>query len=293
MYYTRFTKAIIHHFLIQEKSLSLRNKIGMHTSKDDYLINSLRFVSAKESTLIYGAILFECLTSPAMKESKVYKTYLGYATGDVPPKMDQKIKKASPSKIDNDLVPVDEDVPKGKELRDLPRSLQLSQQQVSSSERLLWKQSLKGRAEVSDLEQETNSKDDGSRRGGCAITDAVIWTSKSGLMRLKELVKVRVMMLIMIALNKDEIERTPTKLLKMTLAASNSLYKSLTDSCDELMSTPIDFFGYILNGLKIKNLTQEILLGPAFKLLKGTCSNFAELEYDFEECYRALSEKLD
>ncbi|GJW85788.1 retrovirus-related pol polyprotein from transposon TNT 1-94 [Tanacetum coccineum] len=50
MYYPRFTKAIIRHFLIQEKSLSWRNKIGMHTSKDDYLINSLRFVSVKEST---------------------------------------------------------------------------------------------------------------------------------------------------------------------------------------------------------------------------------------------------
>ncbi|GJZ83488.1 hypothetical protein Tco_0648661 [Tanacetum coccineum] len=59
------------------------------------------------------------------------------------------------------------------------------------------------------------------------------------------------------------------------------------------MSTPIDFSGYILNGLKIENLTQEILLGPAFRLLKGTRSNYAELEYDFKECYKALSEKLD
>ncbi|GKE15985.1 hypothetical protein Tco_1423562 [Tanacetum coccineum] len=31
----------------------------------------------------------------------------------------------------------------------------------------------------------------------------------------------------------------------------------------------------------------------AFKLLKGTHTNFVELEYDFEECYKALSEKLD
>nr|GEW86138.1 hypothetical protein [Tanacetum cinerariifolium] len=38
---------------------------------------------------------------------------------------------------------------------------------------------------------------------------------------------------------------------------------------------------------------QEGNQGPAFKLLKGTCSNYAELEYDFEECYKALSEKLD
>nr|GEW05853.1 hypothetical protein [Tanacetum cinerariifolium] len=118
MYYTRFTKAIIHHFLIQDKTLSRRNKIGMHTSKDDYLINSLRFVSAKESTQIYGAILPECLTSPAIKESKSYKTYLDYATGVLPPKIARKFKKASPSKKDNDLVPVDEEpVTKGKRVK--------------------------------------------------------------------------------------------------------------------------------------------------------------------------------
>ncbi|GKC20082.1 hypothetical protein Tco_1022232 [Tanacetum coccineum] len=71
-----------------------------------------------ESTQIYGAILPKCLTSPAMKESKAYKTYLGYATGAVPPKMAQKFKKASPSKKDSDLVPVDEElVQKGKRVK--------------------------------------------------------------------------------------------------------------------------------------------------------------------------------
>ncbi|GJU24068.1 hypothetical protein Tco_1162689 [Tanacetum coccineum] len=62
---------------------------------------------------------------------------------------------------------------------------------------------------------------------------------------------------------------------------------------DKLMRTPIDFSAYIMNGLKITNMTQETLLGPAFRLLKGTRSNYAELEYDFEECYKALSEKLN
>ncbi|GJR86469.1 hypothetical protein Tco_0210480 [Tanacetum coccineum] len=76
----------------------------------------------------------------------------------------------------------------------------------------------------------------------------------------------------------------------MTLA---SFADKLPKTFDELMSTPIDFFAFIMNGLKINNLTQETVLGPAFKLLKGTCSNFAELEYDFEECYTALSKKLD
>ncbi|GKA50786.1 hypothetical protein Tco_0743859 [Tanacetum coccineum] len=58
----------------------------------------------------------------------------------------------------------------------------------------------------------------------------------------------------------------------MTLAASTSTDKILKDF-DKLMSTPIDFSGYILNDLKIENLTQEVLFGPAFRLLKGTRSS--------------------
>ncbi|GJZ66296.1 hypothetical protein Tco_0622992 [Tanacetum coccineum] len=49
MYYPRFTKVIIHYFLTKDKTVSWRNKIGMHTSRDDYLINTLRFVSANET----------------------------------------------------------------------------------------------------------------------------------------------------------------------------------------------------------------------------------------------------
>nr|GEV71643.1 hypothetical protein [Tanacetum cinerariifolium] len=90
----------------------------MHTSKDDYLINALRFILAKELTQIYGAILLECLTSPTMKESKAYKTYLGYAIGTVPHKIARRFKKASSSKKDNDLVPVNEEpVTKGKRVK--------------------------------------------------------------------------------------------------------------------------------------------------------------------------------
>ncbi|GJS29752.1 hypothetical protein Tco_0490372 [Tanacetum coccineum] len=118
MYYPRFIKVIIHHFLIQDKTLSWRNKIGMHTSKDDYLINTLIFVSRKETSQIYGAVLPECLTSPEIKKSKAYKTYLGYATGAVSPKVARKFKKASPSKKESDLVPVDEEpVIKGKRVK--------------------------------------------------------------------------------------------------------------------------------------------------------------------------------
>ncbi|GJW41435.1 hypothetical protein Tco_0067280 [Tanacetum coccineum] len=72
----------------------------------------------------------------------------------------------------------------------------------------------------------------------------------------------------------------PTQSWLMTLASS--IDKQLK-TFDELMITLIDFSAHIMNGLKITNLTQETLLEPAFKLLKGTRTNYAELEYDFEE----------
>ncbi|GJT21658.1 hypothetical protein Tco_0891595 [Tanacetum coccineum] len=62
---------------------------------------------------------------------------------------------------------------------------------------------------------------------------------------------------------------------------------------NNLMTTPIDFSKYVLNGLKIENLTQDILLRPAFNLLKGTFSSSIELEYNFQECFNALTDKLD
>nr|GFB14648.1 hypothetical protein [Tanacetum cinerariifolium] len=85
-------------------------------------------------------------------------------------------------------------------------------------------------------------------------------------------------------------QQGPTQSWLMTLASSND---KLSKTFDELISTPIDFSGYIMNGLNITNLTQEALFGPVFRLLKGTHTNYAELEYDFKECYKALSEKLD
>ncbi|GKC60828.1 hypothetical protein Tco_1088426 [Tanacetum coccineum] len=62
---------------------------------------------------------------------------------------------------------------------------------------------------------------------------------------------------------------------------------------NDLMATPIDFSKYVLNRLKIDNLTQDILLGPAYNLLKGMCSSSVELEYHFQECFNALTDRLD
>ncbi|GJT32826.1 hypothetical protein Tco_0923245 [Tanacetum coccineum] len=64
-------------------------------------------------------------------------------------------------------------------------------------------------------------------------------------------------------------------------------------SFDELNDTSFDFSAFVINRLKILNLTQEILVGPAFNLLKGTCKSIIELEYHLKECSKATTERLD
>ncbi|GKA82555.1 hypothetical protein Tco_0789303, partial [Tanacetum coccineum] len=43
----------------------------------------------------------------------------------------------------------------------------------------------------------------------------------------------------------------------------------------------------------IDNLTQDLLLEPAYDLLKGTCTSNIELKYNFQKCFNALTDKLD
>ncbi|GJR51021.1 hypothetical protein Tco_1401542 [Tanacetum coccineum] len=59
------------------------------------------------------------------------------------------------------------------------------------------------------------------------------------------------------------------------------------------MSTPIDFSAFAMNRLKLNKITRADLVGPVFNLLKGTCKSCVELEYNMEECYRALIDQLD
>nr|GEU30722.1 hypothetical protein [Tanacetum cinerariifolium] len=59
-------------------------------------------------------------------------------------------------------------------------------------------------------------------------------------------------------------------------------------SFDEFNDTSFDFSAFVLN-----RHIQEILVGPAFNLLKGTCNSIIELEYHLEECYKATTERLD
>ncbi|GJT80009.1 hypothetical protein Tco_1054351 [Tanacetum coccineum] len=64
-------------------------------------------------------------------------------------------------------------------------------------------------------------------------------------------------------------------------------------SFDEFMATPINFSTFMINRLKIDHLTQELLTGPTYNLMKGTCKSVAELDYHLEEVFKATNEQLD
>ncbi|GKA21971.1 hypothetical protein Tco_0707933 [Tanacetum coccineum] len=78
-----------------------------------------------------------------------------------------------------------------------------------------------------------------------------------------------------------------------TWISQGALAKEPHTSFDELMETSFDVSAFILNRLNIKDPTQEILVGLAFELLKGTCKSLTELEYHLEECSKATTERLD
>ncbi|GJU29382.1 hypothetical protein Tco_1172971 [Tanacetum coccineum] len=59
------------------------------------------------------------------------------------------------------------------------------------------------------------------------------------------------------------------------------------------MDTPLDFLAFMMNRLKVDTLTPELLTGPTFELMKGSCKSLVELEYLFEEVYKATTEQLD
>ncbi|GJZ95528.1 hypothetical protein Tco_0667862 [Tanacetum coccineum] len=65
------------------------------------------------------------------------------------------------------------------------------------------------------------------------------------------------------------------------------------ESFDELTDTPFDFSAFVMNKLNVETLTPELLAGPTFELMKGTCKSLVELEYFFEEVYKVTTEQLD
>nr|GEU58098.1 retrovirus-related Pol polyprotein from transposon TNT 1-94 [Tanacetum cinerariifolium] len=88
MSYPKFTKIIIDYFMLRDQSISRRNKMFWHTTRDDTILTTMRCVSRDEKSQVYGTILPKELTNQTMLESQAYKTYYAHATREKAQKSD-------------------------------------------------------------------------------------------------------------------------------------------------------------------------------------------------------------
>ncbi|GJS67240.1 hypothetical protein Tco_0681804 [Tanacetum coccineum] len=117
MPYLRFTKVIIDHFISNDNTISLRNRINLHTVRDDTLLGTLKFISKIEDCHVYGVVIPDGMINDDIKLSKAYKTYLDYATGKVSPKKARKFKKLASPKLKTVPASPKEPTQKGKRVK--------------------------------------------------------------------------------------------------------------------------------------------------------------------------------
>ncbi|GKE44394.1 hypothetical protein Tco_1471678 [Tanacetum coccineum] len=87
----------------------MRNRINLHTIRDDSLLGTLKFVSKTQDYQQYRALILDDMINQDIKDFTNYKTYYDFATGKVPLRKERKYKKvASPSRK---LSPVKEAEP--------------------------------------------------------------------------------------------------------------------------------------------------------------------------------------
>nr|GFC63174.1 hypothetical protein [Tanacetum cinerariifolium] len=54
-----------------------------------------------------------------------------------------------------------------------------------------------------------------------------------------------------------------------------------------------DFSNFIMNRLNVDTLTPDLLAGPTYEFMRGSCTSLTELEYHLEEVYKATTDQLD
>nr|GEW29293.1 hypothetical protein [Tanacetum cinerariifolium] len=80
MYYPRFTKVIIHHFMSKDPSILRRNKVNWHYVRDDHMFSTIKLVSRHQNTQQFSALLPIELTNKEIGNSNAYKEYYEIAT---------------------------------------------------------------------------------------------------------------------------------------------------------------------------------------------------------------------
>nr|GEY15165.1 hypothetical protein [Tanacetum cinerariifolium] len=116
----RFIKIIINHFILQNKSISMRNGINLHIARDDSLLGTVKYVSKTEEHQVNGALIPKEMLNEDILISTTSKTYYTYASGAKEPKKVRKFKKPALPKLKTvPLSPKEPTKKPGKDKKDL------------------------------------------------------------------------------------------------------------------------------------------------------------------------------
>ncbi|GJT49846.1 hypothetical protein Tco_0976003 [Tanacetum coccineum] len=130
MYYLCFTKVIVDYFMAKDRAIPRRNKMFWHYARDDLMFTTIRVISKHQDTQVYGDILPQHLTKQDMLESKAYKTYHAYATGEKTPKP-----KSTKKKVDFESSPKTKptQASKGKRIKTSAKGVILAKKKQSAT----------------------------------------------------------------------------------------------------------------------------------------------------------------
>nr|GEV46398.1 integrase, catalytic region, zinc finger, CCHC-type, peptidase aspartic, catalytic [Tanacetum cinerariifolium] len=374
MCYPQFTKVIIDYFMSKDQSISRRNKMFWHTSRDYPMFNTIRVISRHQDTHIYDAILpdykkkaYEHVTSsktntvPASKvfglksSAKVAKTAKKKQPATLPKTKGLAVLSESkvPDEKQQKVTGINEGAGVTPKVLDVPKyasksneeSWTFSQDEDNADEETY----------VNDDSEETESDNDGDDLTHPNLStykaddeekekekvdddevssDHRVYTppdhqladgeeNQKGDFEVKEgksahakehRQQVDVLedqshqefntgnndeTFVQEALDVDESQWNPSssptpdcKWHKTKTVDNRPPQPWITQiaqaagtqsSFNEFLATPIEFSAFIMNRLKIDNLTQEVLTIPTYDIIKCTCKSVVELEYHLEE----------
>nr|GEY18731.1 hypothetical protein [Tanacetum cinerariifolium] len=104
MYYPRFTKVIIHHFMSNDPFIPRRNKVNWHFVRDEHMLSTIKLVSRHQNMQVFGALLPIELTNEEIRNSNAYKEYYAIDTGAAPPKPKASVRRTR-SSSDTSITP--------------------------------------------------------------------------------------------------------------------------------------------------------------------------------------------
>nr|GFA36372.1 hypothetical protein [Tanacetum cinerariifolium] len=301
MYYPIFTKVIIDYFMTRKPSIPRRNRINWHYVRDDVLFSTIKVVSRHQTTQQYGAILPIELTTDEIRNNverteaeqlkivlkrRRQETHISQqrgsstdeGTGSRPGVLDVPSDDSEEELLWNssDDEDVDEQTKGGEESKGDKTDGSDNRNDDDNDETVKAGSESDKDDDDNDDEEELAKNDDEDIESDKAILDTYGESTISKRRR------------------EDDDQEGPFAGSDRGSKRQREGGEHASDSTpSETATGSADFSNFIINRLGVATLTPELLAGPTYELIRGSCTSLTELEFHLEEVYKATIDQLD